>query len=75
MRKITKLIIVHCADELLNKHGRITQIAVHKAIEERLGRKLTRHEKSRITQVLRNRYVVSETRIDGKSKKRIEYFE
>ena len=39
MIKFTKLTIVHCADELLNKHGRITQIAVHKAIEGRLSTK------------------------------------
>ena len=75
MMKITKLTIASCADELLNMQERITQIDVHKAIEERLGRKLTRHEKSRITQVLRNRYVVSKTIIDTKSKRRIEYFE
>jgi len=37
MMKITKLTIVRCADELLSRHERITQVAVQKVIEESLG--------------------------------------
>ena len=73
--RIPKSMIVELANKLIRKKGRFSQFEVHTEIERVLNRNLTKHEKMRITQVLRNRYVVSQTIIDTKSKRRIEYFE
>ena len=73
--KIPKLMIIEFASKLIRERGRVSQLEVHTEIERVLNRNLTKREKMRITQVLRNRYVVSQTIIDNKSKRRIEYFE
>ena len=73
--KISKMLIVKCADNLLLKHGRFTQFEVHKAIEKLLNRKLDKYEKARITQVVRRTYVLVHIEIDSRTKRRILEFE
>ncbi len=72
--KIPKFLIIKCADNLIMKHGKVSQIEVHAAIEKLLNRNLTRYEKTRITQILHHTYVRYGTKIGTKTKRRIIYF-
>jgi len=72
--KIPKRMIIKCAENLLISRGEVSQLEVHRAIEQKLNRTLSRHEKTRITQMLRNVYIVDKREIEGKTKKIVEYF-
>ena len=72
--KIPKTLIIRFADDIIIKEGKTSQIDVQTAIERVLNRTLSRHEKSRITQVLRKRYVPVHIEIDSRTKRRILEF-
>jgi len=56
--KISRKMILRTAEELRAERGEFTQIDIHLTLQEKLGRELTPNEKRRITQILRNEYVV-----------------
>ena len=72
--KISKRIIIQYADNLIMINGKVSQIEIQKAIERSINRNLTRYEKSRITQVLRGRYVPVRIEIDSRTKRRVLEF-
>ncbi len=72
--RISKRLILKVAEELRERQGNITQIAVHDAIEKKLGRQLTQGEKVRITLILRNELSLKKVERDKKSYSRIFYF-
>ena len=72
--KIPKTLIMRFADNIIIKEGKTSQIDVQTAIEQALNRSLNSYEKSRITHVLRWRYVLTHIRIDSRTKRRILEF-
>ncbi len=74
MRRITRRSVYAVADSLLRERKAITQHEVHEKIEEKLGRKLTKYEKARVTLLLRNRYTVIRISRRKENGSRVVYF-
>ena len=73
--KISKRLILKVAEELIKENDKISQIEIHREIEERMGRTLSVNEKRRITQILRNEYIVDRVERDkNNGNQRIFYF-